>query len=600
MAVRIPEQHVFDDPTLAQVQASYKKWWDYYADPADGFLRFLRDCVYTSDEEARTDKGETAKKKFPINKTYVEHLIRYGILGQRLMVLPKSRRMTATWIVAAYCVWFGMFKEKRNILWQAQNGAKSADTLKNKMLYIIENIPHDRLAPFVEISAGKAHVPVGWDSRVVNYWTGRRDASGLVEITYMKKETLGTGQQQLVADSRIIGIAEGQNQWRQYTVSLGVLDEFAFFTNAQDSIKGARPAVGMSGQLIFISSANPGYMKEMIERPDEATQNVLGINWIQRSIPEHVGVNTWVSKQGYFVYRLHYTADPAKNTPEWTKWPGDDPGNPLAGLARQGYDIRQWNQEMEIDFSVHSGTPFYPEWQDNLHLRNLVPLPGVPLLLGFDFGLTPATVICQISPSGHLLVLDEVVSWDNGITSHADDLIALLNNKYPWWQKGKKKRRIDNFLLEAGEEHGPFSGAQMVTSFVDPAGLIRAQTDLTTPVDILREKGLMPQPSVQDPSLRMESVKRGLKNLRRHGELEIPALIVDPNCKTLVEGLRGGAKVGSTRFSKEKNDFSHVTEALEYVTVQLFRPTGRDPLERRLGKDTAPVSQPYIPKRRKI
>lgn len=582
MAIHIPEEHVIEDEALLEtLQDAYAKWWKYYAHPILGFIRFLLECVYTSDEEARTDLGESAKKKFPIGKSYVEHFITYGILAQRLLVVPKSRRMTATWIVAAYCVWFAMFKEKRNVLWQAQTGAKSADTLKNKMLFIMENLPEDRIAPFVEVTSNKTVIPAGWDSRLCNYWTGKRDAAGLIGITFIKEVATATGGTRWVEDSRIIGIAEGQDQWRQYTVSLGVLDEFAFFKNAGDSIKGARPAVGLSGQLIFISSANPGYMKEMIA-PPEGEQAELMANTIRAAqIPDHRGVNTWISKQGFFVYRLHYTADDAKNTPEWTMWASDDPTNPLAGRARQGYDQRQWNQEMEIDFSVHMGTPYYPEYNDGLHLKQMRPIPNVPVVLGWDFGLTPATTFWQVAPSGHLIALDEVVSEDNGIVQHSEVVIALLNQKYPWWKLGSKKGKGDIDWLLTEEEKAYIPNSQrMLTSYVDPAGLQRAQTDMRSPVDILRDLGLNPVPSIQDPVLRTESMKRGLRRLAPLGDTTLPAILVDPNCKVLLEGLRGGAQVGHTRFSKVKNFFSHVVESAEYVTVQYFRPVGENPIER--------------------
>ena len=594
MALRVPEVHAWPAELVEQARKGYAQWWAYYADPQEGFTRFLDECVYTSDEEARTDLGEEAKKKFPIGKSYVYHLIKYGILQQRLLVLPKSRRMTATWIVAAYCVWFAMFKQKRNVLWQAQNGSKSADTLRNKMLFIMENLPTDRIAPFVEVGGNKNFIPAGWDSRVVNFWVGKRDAAGLVGITFIRMETQETGQDRYVEDSRIIGIAEGQDQWRQYTVSLGVLDEFAFFTNARDSIKGARPAVGMNGQLIFISSAAPGYMKDMIEPPDDIQKKRLGDQWRRTNLPAHRGVDTWVSAQGYFVYRLHYTADDGKNNPEWTMWPGEDPTNPLAGRARQGYDARQWNQEMEIDFSVHDGEPFYPEYSDTYHRKSLLALPDQPIILGFDFGLTPATVICQISPTGHLLVLDELVSTDAGIVQHGEDLIAFLNDKYKWWRPKKRKapRSPSDFLAIDGEV---LSSGPPITSYVDPAGVVRAQTDMRSPVDIMREMGLNPMPSIQDPVLRSESVRRGLREFHPYKDTMLPRMLIDPNCKILLESLRGGAKVGKTKFHKEKNEFSHITEALEYVTVQLFKPIGKGRIDT-MGKK--PIGQmPYVQKR---
>ena len=43
---------------------------------------------------------------------------------------------------------------------------------------------------------------------------------------------------------------------------------------------------------------------------------------------------------------------------------------------------------------VQEGKPVYPEWRDTTHVANeaLAPIEGLPLIIGLDFGLTPAAV----------------------------------------------------------------------------------------------------------------------------------------------------------------------------------------------------------------
>jgi hypothetical protein len=565
---------VWPDEQVERARKVYAKLWDYYADPTLGFIRFLNDCVYTKDEEADVDSGENPVKKFPINKSYIEYGIKNIILRERLIAIAKSRRMIATWMVAAYCVWFAMFKETRNVLWQAQTGKKSANTLEEKMLFILENLPEDKFAPFVNITSSAT--PAGWDTRVLNYYRPKRSQDGLVEITFLRrKQRMGTGEEYFVDDSTIYGISEGADQWRQYTVSLGVADEFAFWENPAASLKGARPAVGTKGQLILLSSANPGYMQDVIRAPVFMKQEVFK----ETGLPFHPGIKSWRSQMGYFVWWLHYTADEEKRDSRWTTW--EDDSDPDAGLARQGYDRKQWNQEMEIDFSVHLGEPFYPEYSDNLHKHRIRPIPDIPVILGFDFGLTPATTFFQVTPTGHVLCLAEVISTENGIVQHLQDVIAVLNQMFPWWNERRKKpkRDLSDWLVDQLEDESLRTNfREMIISYCDPAGFQRAQTDMTSPIQILKEHGLNPVGGYQDPVIRMEAVKKALTTMRvyqdakKKTDVRLPVLLIDPSCEKAIEGFQGGCKVSKTRrFSKEKNEFSHVIESIEYPMSMLFQ-----------------------------
>jgi hypothetical protein len=524
---------------MDEFKESYASLWKYYAHSALGFRRFLQDCVYTQDEEARPELGEEIKKKFPYHKKYVQVLADQFLI-ERLIVLPKSRRMIATWLVAAYAVWYAMFNDRRNILWQAQTEKKSAHTLEEKMLYIMQHIPYSLMCPWVDRNRGRP--PEGFPPELLNYYRPARDKSGLIEICFQKYEALDTGEERLTDNSTIYAIAEGSHQWRQYTVSLGICDEFAFFANAADSIKGARPAVGLKGQLILVSSANHGYMAQMVERTDKEPVEQL-----------MEGVRKWRSKQGYAIIELHYTADEEKRGIEWTEPFGK---SERSGIARMGYDEAQWKQEMEIDFTIFTGQPFYPEFKKQLHVHPVQAIPDLPFILGFDFGLTPSTAICQVDPKGIILVLDEFTSENNGIEQHTDDLIYYMKSKYPWF---KVKSRNDE------RDTAP------VISYVDPAGAQRSQIDLTSAVDVLRRKGLNPYSSVQNPVERMEATKGYLTKFipsPYDSSRVMPIILFDPKAKKLIEGMMGGCKISSSmRWRKEKNEYSHIVEALEYILV---------------------------------
>lgn len=196
--------------------------------------------------------------------------------------------------------------------------------------------------------------------------------------------------------------------------------------------------------------------------------------------------------------------------------------------------------------SVQDGKPVYPEYADDLHCRLTKVWPKVPLLLGFDYGLTPACVICQITPHGTLQVLDEIWSEDSGVMQFARDMVRPhLAQHYAGMS-----------FMAAG----------------DPSGMSRKDTDERTVFQLLAEEGF---PCVPAPSnafvARRESVARYLTKLVDRA----PALIVDPKCDMVRRGFNGRYKyrriqlAGQERYRDipEKNEYSHLHDALQYAAL---------------------------------
>jgi hypothetical protein len=121
-----------------------------------------------------------------------------------------------------------------------------------------------------------------------------------------------------------------------------------------------------------------------------------------------------------------------------------------------------------------------------------------------------------------------------------------------------------------------FRGDVSFEDYADPAGNQRAQTDKRTCFDIAETKGIMMEPSEQDPLLRMESVRKPLRTLIG-GE---PQFILHPRCKTIRKGFLGGYNMrriqvaGPERYASrpDKGPLSHIMNALEYAAAKLFAP----------------------------
>jgi len=193
------------------------------------------------------------------------------------------------------------------------------------------------------------------------------------------------------------------------------------------------------------------------------------------------------------------------------------------------------------------GRPIFPEYVDAVHCAPapLAPAPGIPLVVGLDFGLTPAALIAQRLPTGRWLWLDELVAEDMGVARFGRLLRDLLAGRY-----------------------GDFA----VDLWGDPAGAARSQTDEKTAFQVLAALGVPARPAPSnDFTLRREAIAAPLSRLV-DGK---PGLLVSPRCATARRGLAGGysfrrlAVAGAERFADkpDKNRFSHVIDAGGYALL---------------------------------
>jgi hypothetical protein len=90
-------------------------------------------------------------------------------------------------------------------------------------------------------------------------------------------------------------------------------------------------------------------------------------------------------KNKFLVFQLHYSANPNKKDPSYRD------------TIKSSMPIRQYMQEYELQWESYAGTPVYPDYQRSIHgsKEPIAPVLGLPLLRGWDFGLTPACVIAQ-------------------------------------------------------------------------------------------------------------------------------------------------------------------------------------------------------------
>ncbi len=83
---------------------------------------------------------------------------------------------------------------------------------------------------------------------------------------------------------------------------------------------------------------------------------------------------------------------------------------------------------------VRVGEPVFPQYSDTVHCARqpLEPIAGAPLVLGLDFGNSPACVWIQEDSAGRYLMLDELTSSDSpGISAFAGAIRRHTAKRFP-------------------------------------------------------------------------------------------------------------------------------------------------------------------------
>jgi len=195
----------------------------------------------------------------------------------------------------------------------------------------------------------------------------------------------------------------------------------------------------------------------------------------------------------------------------------------------------------EYGFAL-DGKPIYSNYRDSVHCRTFDLVPGMPLYIGLDFGLTPAAVIGQRTPMGAWRWRYELVADDMGATRFG----ALLHT----------------FLAE---RCSTFKDLRIAG---DPAGDQRGQTDESTVYEILRKQHIEAQPAPTNEFVRRVEVVQTAMSRLIDGEV---GLLIHPDCRVLRKACAGGYAYRRMRTRDErwadmpdKNSYSHVAEALQY------------------------------------
>lgn len=235
----------------------------------------------------------------------------------------------------------------------------------------------------------------------------------------------------------------------------------------------------------------------------------------------------------------------------------------VRGKTKQWVDSKLMNR---ISLYVE-GRPVWGQFSPETHVakQDIKPLPGYPILIGLDFGRSPAAVFGQVV-NNRWVILDELVAFGIGAVEFAPLVKRKLDQRFPGYA----------FRL-----HG------------DPKGQDKTQSDERTAYDIFESFGMtvnpapVPQNNIQT---RIDAVTFVLREMQDG----MPRLLLDPSrprtLKVAMAGKYHFEKIKGSGLIKEvpvKDQYSNVADALQYLV--LGEGEGRAMVGRPIGKRAAPV-----------
>ncbi len=327
--------------------------------------------------------------------------------------------------------------------------------------------------------------------------------------------------------------------------------------NVEDFFRGFEPTAFLLNELDLLSKEVFIYAKGRTGRYPDMSEG--GPTWhgilADCNAPEF---ESWL-------YRDIFEKTPdqlaAEQTELYIQPGGLDPGaENLANLPKAYYEKQMLGQpDWYRERMVHNrpgysraGKPVIPEFKDALHVRDIEPVPGLPLVIGIDPRTIPSAVFLQRLAGSQRRIVGELQGEQN-----------------------MGPRRFGKLLAERLHDQFPFTKPSEIKAIVDPSatyGADREDDEKTWLEIVANETGLRIEPATSNKTdVRREALRKPLSELI-DGQ---PALVISPRCKVLRTALNTGYRFkkmnvgGADRFSEdvEKNEFADMAEAAEYACL---------------------------------
>ena len=235
----------------------------------------------------------------------------------------------------------------------------------------------------------------------------------------------------------------------------------------------------------------------------------------------------------------------------------------ISSLARQATAVAYQNDPasyaryVEGRFApVYRGVAVAEHFNYNTHVspEPLAPAEGLETILSFDGWHYPACLFAQVTPTGRLIILDEVMGPGDIRTLLLNKVKPLLNS--PRWKDkpGSLTLTGDPTLAIPDQSTRSISAAKVVEKELD----------------------LWYQGGPGKWANRKDGMNRGLAGPPFYGK---SAVLIDPRCRMLIKGLEGAwyydvDKAGKVKPDqppcKKGNDVNHICDCFAYLCCKAF------------------------------
>jgi len=242
-------------------------------------------------------------------------------------------------------------------------------------------------------------------------------------------------------------------------------------------------------------------------------------------------------------------------TADTIKLPEDHPvriqrGRDFYTRNAQNVDVDWVTRYVDAQYGVDpSGRAvFAASFRRSVHVvPTIEPVPSRLIIIGQDFGRQPWSLICQLDHRGRLLVLEEVPGENTGLEQHLKTSLrpAVMTERYM---------------------------GRPICLVGDPAGRAKSSLYETNEFELLQSCGFSAAPApTNDLDPRIRAVEKFFQMIG-------PGILIDASrCPTLVAALSGQYRFmkmrsGVSKPTPDKNPWSHVVDALQYVCLVAGNP----------------------------
>jgi len=259
------------------------------------------------------------------------------------------------------------------------------------------------------------------------------------------------------------------------------------------------------------------------------------------------GLEFWRNPlNGFAVLKVHYSADPEKDTFEWQE------------RTKKKIGTQGWLREYEINWDTVAGQPVYADFRSDVHIANVGPVPGKPIIRAWDFGQEhPACVWFQVLDEDRIIVFDELMGTNILSVPFADQVLK----RYPQWKNTWANT--------------------MVYDFCDPAGNQRKDNSQYTTIQLLKkEKGILFRSKASGIINGVNFIRFMFyrRHINKHTGVEEPVIRIHPRCSILIAGFKGKYAMGleekvlgvKREMPVKDGYYDHLQDAFRYGIINRF------------------------------